>query len=231
MINFPFFVFSSTPLHVDVFGSFSWSANICGLKKWLIIPQKNVAKLKKLLPELPNDLYAVQGHEEIFKKVEAFEITQRAGETLFVPSGYFHQVVNLEDTISINHNWFNACNLERIFENILEAHEQVQKEIGDLKESSSAQDWNDNCQKILAMHFGLNLNDFLRIILQIVNRLERESKQSLANKFRFDHDVESILSVSSKIRSNDHFIWGWNKVDEVVKKLQCIKYKKLAKLL
>ena len=30
---------------------------------------------------------------------------QEEGETIFVPSGWFHQVFNLEDTISINHNW------------------------------------------------------------------------------------------------------------------------------
>ncbi|RZC08116.1 JmjC domain-containing protein 4 isoform A [Glycine soja] len=39
------------------------------------------------------------------------ECTEDAGEIIFVPSGWYHQFHNLEDTISINHNWFNAYNL------------------------------------------------------------------------------------------------------------------------
>lgn len=36
---------------------------------------------------------------------------QEAGETIFVPSGWHHTVMNLEDTLSINHNWLNAYNV------------------------------------------------------------------------------------------------------------------------
>jgi hypothetical protein len=39
------------------------------------------------------------------------ECIQEPGEIIFVPSGWHHQVYNLEDTISINHNWLNAYNL------------------------------------------------------------------------------------------------------------------------
>ena len=36
---------------------------------------------------------------------------QEAGETIFVPSGWHHTVQNLEDTLSINHNWLNGYNI------------------------------------------------------------------------------------------------------------------------
>jgi hypothetical protein len=36
---------------------------------------------------------------------------QEAGEAIFVPSGWYHTVENLEDTLSINHNWLNAHNV------------------------------------------------------------------------------------------------------------------------
>ena len=35
---------------------------------------------------------------------------QGAGDMLFVPSGWHHSVCNEADTLSINHNWFNAHN-------------------------------------------------------------------------------------------------------------------------
>lgn len=37
--------------------------------------------------------------------------SQEAGETIFVPSGWHHTVMNLEDTLSINHNWLNGYNI------------------------------------------------------------------------------------------------------------------------
>ena len=40
-----------------------------------------------------------------------FEVVQGPGEAIFVPAGWHHEVRNLEDTLSINHNWLNACSL------------------------------------------------------------------------------------------------------------------------
>lgn len=42
---------------------------------------------------------------------QSIEVIQNAGEALFVPSGWTHTVENLEDTISINHNWLNGVNV------------------------------------------------------------------------------------------------------------------------
>jgi hypothetical protein len=58
----------------------------------------------------------VPGWENRFPRLpEAFqkttEIIQCSGEALFVPSGWHHSVENLEDTISINHNWLNGFNV------------------------------------------------------------------------------------------------------------------------
>ncbi len=36
---------------------------------------------------------------------------QGVGEAIFVPSGWHHTVENVEDTLSINHNWINGHNL------------------------------------------------------------------------------------------------------------------------
>lgn len=30
----------------------------------------------------------------------------------------FHQILNLEDTVSVNHNWFNGFNIRSIVENM-----------------------------------------------------------------------------------------------------------------
>jgi Cupin-like domain len=41
----------------------------------------------------------------------SIEVVQRAGDALFVPSGWHHSVENVEDTASINHNWLNGYNV------------------------------------------------------------------------------------------------------------------------
>ena len=49
------------------------------------------------------------------KAVRSYEVIQETGDVIFVPSKWHHQVHNLEDTISINHNWFNGANIGSIF--------------------------------------------------------------------------------------------------------------------
>ena len=39
---------------------------------------------------------------------------QEAGEALFVPSRWYHQVHNITDCVSVNHNWFNAATLNSV---------------------------------------------------------------------------------------------------------------------
>lgn len=41
----------------------------------------------------------------------AIECIQGPQETLFVPCGWHHSVENLEDTLSINHNWINGFSI------------------------------------------------------------------------------------------------------------------------
>ena len=39
------------------------------------------------------------------------EFVQEENEVLFVPSGWWHQVLNEAPTLSINHNWINTANV------------------------------------------------------------------------------------------------------------------------
>jgi hypothetical protein len=48
--NYKFVYFGArgtwTPFHADVFRSFSWSANVCGRKKWVLVAPGGELKLK-----------------------------------------------------------------------------------------------------------------------------------------------------------------------------------------
>jgi dTDP-4-dehydrorhamnose 3,5-epimerase-like enzyme len=50
-----------------------------------------------------------------FHEAKPVYVIQETGDAIFVPSGWYHQVKNLEDTISINHNWFNGYNVRELW--------------------------------------------------------------------------------------------------------------------
>lgn len=99
MVFFPIFVLR-TPFHADVFRSYSWSANICGRKKWLLYPPGQEEFLRDCHGNLAYDVTApVLQDKGLYAQFEEacqpLEIIQEAGEIIFVPSGWHHQVYNL----------------------------------------------------------------------------------------------------------------------------------------
>ena len=109
---------SWTPFHSDVFGSFSWSANIVGRKRWIMLAPGEEDKVRDSFGNVVFDVLSEESKllQETNGQIRKLEFIQETGEIVFVPSGWFHQVYNLEDTISINHNWFNGCNLSLVYE-------------------------------------------------------------------------------------------------------------------
>lgn len=151
-----------TPFHVDVFSSFSWSTNIAGTKKWFFFPPGEEEKLRDSLGNIPFDL-ETERHQQLIhaKIVRYFEVIQNAGETVFVPSGWHHQVWNLDDTISVNHNWFNACNIYDIWLAMHRSYKDILHEIDDCKDMT---DFDDHCQVMLKSVFGLDFQMFLDVL-------------------------------------------------------------------
>lgn len=78
-----------TPFHADVYRSYSWSTNICGIKRWYLCPPEQLLLIKR--PEMPQDIRGLLNEDQSLLLV----VDQYPGETLFVPSNWFHQVHNL----------------------------------------------------------------------------------------------------------------------------------------
>ena len=102
------FQFKSSQIQCAFNSLCSWSANIVGRKQWTFLLPGEEEKIRDPLGNLPFDLAT----EDLGDKgIKCVEVIQEVGEIIFVPSGWFHQVRNIEDTISINHNWFNGSNI------------------------------------------------------------------------------------------------------------------------
>jgi len=110
---------SCTFLHSDVFSSYSWSANICGLKRWYLIPPEFTFLVRDVFGQnLAPHLFHNFGLEynTLFPGLSlvqhyAIHVLQKSHQTIFVPSEWHHTVENLQDTLSVNHNWINSTNV------------------------------------------------------------------------------------------------------------------------
>ncbi|XP_039076185.1 2-oxoglutarate and iron-dependent oxygenase JMJD4 isoform X2 [Hyaena hyaena] len=162
-----------SPFHADIFRSFSWSVNICGRKKWFFFPPGQEEALRDCHGGLPYDvtspvlldrrLYPMREHCS-----PPLEVTQEAGEMVFVPSGWHHQVHNLEDTISINHNWVNGCNLANMWHFLQQELHAVQQEVNEWRDTMP--DWHHHCQVIMRACSGINFEEFYRFLKIIAER-------------------------------------------------------------
>jgi hypothetical protein len=163
---------SWTPLHADVFTSFSWSVNVCGRKRWLLFPPGEEACLQDRFGKLTYDATVPELQDEKmyprYKELcRSEEIIQEAGEAIFIPSGWHHQVWNLEDTISVNHNWINGCNIEIMWTSLKDNLMAVKKEVEDCKDMEG---WDEHCQLMLQAMFGMNYEEFYSFLTFIGKR-------------------------------------------------------------
>jgi hypothetical protein len=108
---------SSTSLHSDVLNSFSWSFNVIGKKLWTFYPMEEYSN------EESDDL----SDDEM--NARTTQILQETGDMIYVPSGWRHEVINLEETISVNHNWISAGSLDCVWECLVNEIGAIEEEL------------------------------------------------------------------------------------------------------
>lgn len=195
--------YSRTPLHADVYNSYSWSVNIVGRKKWRFYLPSMEQYLKDECGNLPFDC-AIVAHPT---ECKYFDIIQEPGDAIFVPSGWYHQVWNLENTISINHNWINGCNIQVLWKSLQEELLKVENEISDCKEM---EDWNNQCQIILRASFGMNYYDFYNLLMVIAKRrilrIQGHDIKLFGYKLGKNYaifDLKNIIAILEEFLNND----------------------------
>ncbi|CAH8460452.1 unnamed protein product [Schistosoma turkestanicum] len=170
-----------TPFHADVYRSFSWSANILGHKRWWIFPPGEEKKLLLSNGQIPFDIRsAIKDRND----VKYYMIDQYSGQVVFVPSGWFHQVVNMTDCISINHNWFNATNVSHVWDHLQDQLKAVEESTKDV---ASIAGWHEECQTCLRAYAGINFKEFFSMLKYIlITRWPRTSSDD-------DNSVNTFL--------------------------------------
>jgi len=159
---------TSTPLHVDVLHSYSWSVNVAGRKRWRLVPPEWTECLLgpggELAPSLDPALPGFPRVREALAHV--VEVVQETGEALFVPSGWHHTVENLEDTLSINHNWINAYNCGRSWGVLRADFREACRQIEDCRSLCPPGEFLALALRNLRLNSGLQLPMFGRMLAQ-----------------------------------------------------------------
>ncbi|KAM7253241.1 hypothetical protein ACFE04_025859 [Oxalis oulophora] len=113
---------SGASWHVDPGLTSAWNTLLCGRKRWALYPPGRVPigvtvnvndEDGDVHIDTPSslqwwlDFYPLLADED-----KPIECTQQPGETIFVPSGWWHCVLNLENTVAVTQNFVNSKNFE-----------------------------------------------------------------------------------------------------------------------
>eukprot|EP00658_Telonema_sp_P-2_P013703 TRINITY_DN15191_c0_g1_i1.p1 TRINITY_DN15191_c0_g1~~TRINITY_DN15191_c0_g1_i1.p1 ORF type:complete len:747 (+),score=168.71 TRINITY_DN15191_c0_g1_i1:148-2241(+) len=115
---------SGSGVHTDPLCTTAWNALLHGHKFWVLFPPETPKE--PLKPEL-EDVHHVGGaaawFSHVYPQTQAPEwkhpapivILQSPGETMYVPAGWWHAVLNLDTTIAVTHNLAEPVNFDKIW--------------------------------------------------------------------------------------------------------------------
>lgn len=92
-----------SPLHTDSFAVSVWLANLYGTKVVRLVPPRDYQNIKNGMDAFSDEFCQKMAALDI----PVHEVTLEAGDILFIPPGYWHQVKNLGITIAISCNYVN----------------------------------------------------------------------------------------------------------------------------
>ncbi|KAH9255386.1 hypothetical protein BASA81_006505 [Batrachochytrium salamandrivorans] len=111
---------SGSSLHVDPLFTSAWNTLLLGRKLWVLLSPNT--QVDGFGPEVRAiDFFEHHLTKTITKlrpENRLYYFVQEPGETVFVPSGWHHAVLNLEDTIALTQNWVGNANLNAVWRSI-----------------------------------------------------------------------------------------------------------------
>lgn len=125
---------SGTCVHIDPLATNAWNTLIEGQKRWVLFPPhvpKHIVKGRGLirddeddeaihyfmfiLPRIKRQATALRDNNADYRNFACYEFTQHPGETVFVPNGWWHAVLNLTPTVGVTQNYCSPRNFDKVW--------------------------------------------------------------------------------------------------------------------
>jgi oxalate decarboxylase/phosphoglucose isomerase-like protein (cupin superfamily) len=114
-------------LHVDILNTSAWNVVIWGRKEWIFCPPTSDARLLVNEPDLFNP---AEQHRLSRRGLDIRLCSQKPGDLLFVPHGWWHQVRNAEPTLAVTANIVNHVNCSDVQRAVQEAQLPALQAVG-----------------------------------------------------------------------------------------------------
>ena len=124
---------SGTCVHIDPLATSAWNTLLYGKKRWVLFPPHVPKRIVKgsglirdheddeavhyftvILPRIKRKATQNKGHPD-YKGFACYEFTQEAGETCFIPRGWWHAVLNVTHTVGVTQNFCSPRNFDHVW--------------------------------------------------------------------------------------------------------------------
>jgi len=122
---------SGSPFHLDPYKTSAWNALLVGRKRWMLYPPGVVP------PGVDDEIDSDGEHDydapepmkyytEVYPTISNYsgpqgkpiECILEAGEMIYVPTGWWHMVLNLSESIAVTQNVMNSQNFKVVYEDV-----------------------------------------------------------------------------------------------------------------
>ncbi|KAF9144813.1 hypothetical protein BG015_012095 [Linnemannia schmuckeri] len=120
---------TGAPWHIDPSGTSAWNTLLSGHKRWALYPPHTIPPGHD--PTSSERMTSVSWYLDVYPYLPPeslpLEIVQNPGETIYLPSGWWHMVINMDDTVAVTHNFADEANLLHVKQSLLsESKEKMQ---------------------------------------------------------------------------------------------------------